>query len=310
MAVPESAASTSSSNPPGAWTRARIMVRAARVHHWLKNILVFSPTILAHSIASASILLHSAVAFLSFSLCASAGYLFNDVLDLDADRVHPTKRNRPLAAGDLSLGTTKALIAIFLLSSVALALLLPPDFLWFLALYLATTMAYSWRLKRSAIVDVLMLAGLYTMRILAGGAATETPISFWLLAFSMFLFLSLGLVKRYTELLNLISEGGTRPPGRGYAAVDLETLAQFGSASAYMAVLVLALYINSESVRVLYSNPEALWFLCPLLLYLTSRLWLLARRGQVHEDPLVFILVDSRSYILAAFAVLFLWLAI
>ena len=158
-------------------------------------------------------------------------------------------------------------------------------------------------------MDVLVLAGFYTLRIIAGGAATETLVSFWLLAFSMFLFLSLGLVKRYAELTHLVNAGSDRPPRRGYRAADIETLAQLGSASAFMSVLVLALYINSEAVLALYSNPEVIWLLCPLLLYMLGRVWLLARRGELQEDPLVFLLQDRRSQLLVLVGVLLLWTA-
>jgi len=289
--------------------RVRIFARAVRVHHWLKNVLLLVPPLMAHQLFQVPVLWRLALGFLSFSLCASGAYLLNDLRDLEADRAHPSKRLRPVASGQLPQETAKMAVPVLLIASVSLTFALPPLFMAALALYFAVTVAYSWRLKRAPLVDVLALAGLYTLRVMAGGAATGTPLSFWLLAFSMFIFLSLGLVKRYTELSNLVAQGGDRPPGRGYAAVDLEGLAQFGSASAYMAVLVLALYINSDAVLVLYSNPEVIWLLCPLLLYLLSRIWLLARRGEVHEDPLLFILGDRRTYLLAAFAILLLWLA-
>jgi 4-hydroxybenzoate polyprenyltransferase len=294
----------------GLVARRHVVVRAARLHHWLKNLLLFVPPLLAHDLFRFSILLNLGLAFLSFSLCASGAYLMNDFRDLETDRAHPTKRLRPLASGELSLESGRMLVPILLILSLSLTFFLPPLFLGVLALYFLSSVAYSWRLKRAALIDVLALAGLYTLRIIAGGVATGTPLSFWLLAFSTFVFLSLGLVKRYAELSTLVSLGGDRPPGRGYAAVDLESLAQFGSASAYISVLVLALYINSDSVRALYSNPEVIWLLCPLLLYLMSRIWLLARRGEVHEDPLLFIIEDRRTYLLAGLGVLVLWLAV
>jgi 4-hydroxybenzoate polyprenyltransferase len=287
----------------------RALVRSLRPQQWLKNLLVFAPPVLAHNFLDPTVLLRSALAFLSFSLLASGGYLLNDILDMEADRAHPVKRHRPLASGELRVRTGAVAIPVLFLLSVALALPLPRASLAILALYFVTTSAYSWVLKRAALIDVLVLAGLYTLRIIAGGAATETPLSFWLLAFSMFLFLSLGLVKRYAELSNLKGQGEGHSPRRGYGAGDLEALAQFGSSSAYLAVLVLALYINSDAVRVLYSNPQILWLLCPLLLYLMSRIWLLARRGEVNEDPLVFILEDRRTYLLAGVGGLLLWFA-
>jgi len=171
-------------------------------------------------------------------------------------------------------------------------------------------LAYSLRLKQAALVDVLTLGGLYTIRIIAGAAAVSVMPSFWLLAFSMFLFLSLALVKRFTELMTMQQQERTNSPGRDYSAVDLETLSQFGSTSAYMAVLVLALYINSEGVRDLYTYPELIWLLCPLLLYIMSRIWLLARRDKLHEDPVVFVIQDRRSQWLAVIGAILLWLAI
>jgi 4-hydroxybenzoate polyprenyltransferase len=301
--------STSSRAPATGWSRYRALFQALRPHQWMKNLLVFVPPVLAHDFLDPSILARSGLAFLSFSCLASGGYLLNDITDLEADRLHPTKRLRPFASGALPVRTGVGMIPLLLLASVALAVRLPRMFLAILALYLLVTTAYSGLLKRAALVDVLVLAGLYTLRIIAGGAATDTPISFWLLAFSMFLFLSLGLVKRYSELMQLRDRGEEHPPRRGYGSEDLEALAQFGSSSAYLSVLVLALYIDSDSVKVLYSNPRVLWLLCPLLLYLLSRIWLLARRGRVHEDPLVFILEDRLTYLLAAIGGFLLWLA-
>ena len=286
-----------------------LYIRAIRVHQWIKNSLVFVPLLLAHQITDLFALLDATIGFISFSLCASSAYLLNDLLDLEADRQHPKKRNRPLAAGEISRRATVALIPVLLVGSFALAALLPLRFLATLSLYLLLTISYSWILKRAVLVDVLVLAGLYTLRIIAGGAATSTPVSFWLLAFSMFLFLSLALVKRFGELLNLREVGGDRAVGRGYQAVDLETLTQFGTASAYLSVLVLALYVESDAVKELYARPEVIWLLCPMVLYLTSRIWLLARRGEIDEDPLLFLLSDSRSVGIALLGLFLLWVA-
>ncbi len=283
---------------------------ALRPHQWVKNTLVFIPLILAHEFDELAPLFQTGVAFLAFSLCASSVYLLNDLLDLSADRQHRHKSHRPFASGSLSLVHGVLLIPTMLVGAFAIALYLPIEFLGVLAIYYLTTLTYSLRLKRSPIVDVLALAGLYTLRLIAGAAAITVTLSFWLLAFSMFLFLSLALVKRYTEVLGLRNEGRAEAPGRGYLTVDLETLAHFGTASAYMSVLVLALYINSEKVKELYTHPEVIWLLCPIMLYLVSRIWLLARRDQLHEDPVVFALKDRASqYPLLAGAAL-LWLAI
>lgn len=285
-------------------------LKALRSHQWLKNLLVFIPLLMAHRFGDTLLLGQALLAFLAFGLCASSVYLLNDLLDLPDDRQHPTKRLRPFASGSISIINGALLIPGLLIAALALALFLPVEFVGVLALYYVITLTYSLGLKRVALVDVLTLAGLYTIRIIAGAAAVSVVPSFWLLAFSMFLFLSLALVKRFTELLMLQRQERTNSSGRDYSTIDLETLSQFGSASAYMAVLVLALYINSEAVKNLYTHPEVIWLLCPLLLYIVTRIWLLARRGEVHEDPVVFVIRDRRSQWLAVIGAILLWLAI
>jgi 4-hydroxybenzoate polyprenyltransferase len=283
--------------------------RAMRVHQWTKNLLVFVAPVMAHRLLEWETMAQAGLAFLSFSLCASSGYLFNDILDKGADREHPLKRHRPIASGALSASRAAGMIPFLLVAALVPAVLLSLKFLVVLVLYLVFTLAYSWRLKREAIIDVLVLAGLYTLRIIGGGEATSTPLSFWLLAFSMFLFLSLALVKRYAELSRLVVSGEEYMTRRGYQATDLETLGQFGTASGFLAVLVLALYINSGTILSLYSRPEVIWLLCPLLLYMISRVWLVARRGNLIEDPLVFLLGDRRSQGLILLGGLLFWLA-
>lgn len=285
-------------------------LKALRLHQWLKNLLIFIPLLMSHRFDEPLLVGQALVAFLAFGLCASSVYLLNDMLDLPDDRQHPTKRHRPFAAGSISIVNGALLIPSLLILALVLSIGLPVEFVAILALYYVTTLAYSFRLKRVALVDVLTLAGLYTARILAGGAAVSIVPSFWLLAFSMFLFLSLALVKRFTELLTLHQQERTKSLGRGYSTTDLEMLSQFGSASAYMAVLVLALYINSGAVRDLYTHPEVIWLLCPLVLYLVTRIWLLARRDELHEDPVVFVIRDRSSRWLAAIAAILLWLAV
>lgn len=244
-------------------------LKALRVHHWLKNLLVFIPLLLAHRFGDLVLVGQALLAFLAFGLCASGVYLLNDLLDLPDDRRHPTKRQRPLAAGTIPIGHGVMLIPGLLIGAFGLALFLPLEFMGMLAVYSLITLAYSLWLKGIALADVMVLAGLYVIRIIAGAAAVSVILSFWLLAFSMFLFLSLALVKRFTELLTIQQQQGTTGFGRGYRITDGETLSQFGSASAYGAVLVLALYINSGAVRDLYTHPEVIWLLCPLLLYTT-----------------------------------------
>lgn len=284
--------------------------KALRLHQWLKNLLIFAPLLAAHRFDDPALIGQALLAFLAFGLCASSVYLLNDLLDLPDDRQHPTKRQRPFAAGTVSIVHGAMLIPGLLVTAFGLASFLPPEFVAVLAFYYAVTLAYSARLKRIAVVDVLTLAGFYTLRILAGAAAVSVVPSFWLLAFSMFLFLNLALVKRYTELSTLQRQGRTGASGRGYSTADAETLSQFGSASAYMTVLVFALYINGETVRELYAHPEIIWLLLPMLLYMVTRIWLLTRRDQLHEDPLVFLIRDRQSRWLAGVGVVLFWLAI
>jgi len=286
------------------------LLKAMRLHQWLKNLLLFIPLVMAHEFGDAGTVMLVALAFLSFGLCASSVYLLNDLLDLSDDRRHATKRNRPFAAGTLSVWHGAIALPTLLVISFVLAALIRWEFFLILCVYYVTTLSYSFRLKAVGLLDVIVLAGLYTVRVIAGGAAAWVPLSFWLLAFSMFLFLSLALVKRYTELLAMKLEGKTEVSGRRYWEVDLETLAQFGSSSAFMAVMVLALYIHSEEVTELYSHPEVIWLLCPLMLYIIGRIWLLARRDQVHEDPVVFVMRDRRSQIYAMLGAILLWLAV
>ena len=282
--------------------RPKQLLRALRLHQWAKNVLIFLPLLLAHQAANLPSVLAAALAFLAFGLCASSVYVQNDLLDLEADRHHRSKRFRPFASGAFSIKSGLLLAPLLLLAAAATALLLSPAFLGVLALYFVTTFSYSLFFKQKAVIDVLMLAGLYTVRIVAGGVAVGVGLSPWLLAFSMFFFLSLAYVKRFTELRDLPLTASLR--SRGYVSGDLEGLADLGVASGYISVLVVALYINSEAVQTLYRTPAALWLLCPLLLYWLSRVWLLTRRGEMHDDPVIFALKDRNSYVIGGLAVL------
>jgi 4-hydroxybenzoate polyprenyltransferase len=281
----------------------RAWLRALRLHQWLKNLLVFLPLLTAHLMFAPAAVLHATLAFFSFCLCASGVYLLNDLIDLDADRRHPRKRLRPFAAGALPL--TAGLFAAPLLTIVAfgLALSISPLFAAVLACYYVLTLAYSFTLKRIAMLDTVVLAGLYTIRIIGGTAALHIGTSFWLLAFSMFLFLSLAMIKRHAELDALLKQGDSRSAGRGYAVDDLPLVQSLGGASGFIAVLVLALYINSTASELLYRRPQVLWLLCPLLLYWISRAWLIAHRGDMHDDPVVFAITDGTSRLLLAIAI-------
>ena len=273
------------------------LLRALRVYQWAKNLLVFVPLATAHLLLLPGAVMAAVLAFTAFSLAASAVYLANDLADLQDDRRHPVKRARPLAAGEVAIGTGAMLIVLLLAGSAALCALLPPAFGALLATYLAANLAYSLRIKRIPVVDVFVLAGLYTLRILAGAAAIAVPVSHWLLGFSLFAFLSLALVKRFVEVSNVASRDEVNVAGRGYVAGDGELLAMLGTASASLSVLVFALYITSPQVVVLYRAPALLWFAVPLLLYWMSRIWFLAHRGALHEDPLLFALHDPVSYV-------------
>jgi len=278
--------------------------RAARLHQWLKNLLLFVPLVLSHRLMEGTLFVQTLAGFVSFGLCASAVYLLNDLLDLHHDRRHPTKRNRMIASGVLPLDLAAKLVPVLLIGSVLIGLALPPAFLLVLAVYAVTTSAYSLRFKRVAVLDVLLLSGLYTIRLLAGGAAAGVYVSYWLLLFSLFFFLSLALLKRYTEINTLDAV-----PGRGYETGDDRILNQFGTASGYIAVLVLAFYINSDQIRVQYQWPEAIWLLCPVTLFWVTRAWLLAHRGQMHEDPVMFAAGDRVSYFLILLSLVILWVA-
>jgi 4-hydroxybenzoate polyprenyltransferase len=248
------------------------------------------------------------VAFVTFCLCASATYVLNDLFDLTADRHHAGKRLRLFAAGDLPLPVGLAAFPAMLGAGAFLAWQLGWGFLLVLGCYLALTTSYSWWLKRIALLDVFCLAALYTIRLIAGHQATGIVFSFWLLVFSMFIFLSLALVKRYLELVAARPQAKTIP-GRGYAPPDAAIVAMLGGTSGFLAVLVLALYVNSPEVRLLYRTPTLLLLVCPLLLYWISRVWLIAHRGQMHEDPIVFALKDKFSYVIGALTLLVVWLA-
>jgi 4-hydroxybenzoate polyprenyltransferase/phosphoserine phosphatase len=282
--------------------------KALRLHQWLKNLLVFVPAFTAHRLAEPGILPRTLLAFAAFSLCASSVYVANDLADLQADRAHRTKRLRPFAAGTLSIFAGLAAVPILVAASLALSLLVSVQFTAILALYLATTTAYTFRLKRLALVDVLCLAGLYVVRLFAGASAADVPISPWLFAFALFMFLSLALLKRVAEL-RLSEPGEQRVAGRGYAPGDLDLLRQMGISSGYLAVLVFALYVQSATVASLYRRPELLWLLCPMLLYWVSRAWLLTHRGEMHDDPVVFAARDRVSLVIGALAAVVVVLA-
>lgn len=281
---------------------ARMVLKAMRCGQWLKNLLVFAPVILAHRFLDPAVWLQALAAFFSFSCAASAIYVLNDLFDLGADQCHPRKRHRPFAAGDLPIAAGLWMIPALAAAGLALGLLLPLPFFATLLAYFALTTLYSWRLKQVAIADVLALAVLYALRIVAGSAATGIAASVWFIEFSIFLFLSLALVKRLSELRELKDNPGSDSARRerGYKVGDLPLLLAFGAASGYIAVFVFTLYLGSEKVAELYSRPRLLWIFCPLLLYWITRIWHLAWRGDIHDDPLAFASRDPQTYLVGA----------
>ena len=278
----------------GTW---RLWVKQVRIQQWLKNLLVFLPLLASHRFTDIDAVIAAVLAFLAFGLCASGVYVLNDMLDLPSDRAHVRKRLRPFAAGNLPLLHGLVAAPLLTLAGFLLAWFTSPLFALVLVAYYVMTLAYSLQLKRVVMVDVVMLAALYTVRIIGGAAAIHAALSFWLLAFSMFIFLSLAMLKRYTELADVAASGATRASGRGYDVGDLPLIQSMGAASGYLAVLVFALYINSPESLALYSYPKALWLICPLLLYWISRAWMVAHRGGMHDDPVVFAVTDRGSQV-------------
>lgn len=272
----------------------RTYLKAIRVHQWLKNILLFVPAMAAHRL-DPEILGYCLISFLSFSLCASSVYVTNDLVDLKRDRLHATKRNRPFAAGTIPILNGLLMVPALLGGSVLLGLLLWPKFLLVLGAYYLLTIAYSLTLKRQMMLDVVTLACLYGLRLIAGSAAVDVKLSSWLVAFSIFLFTSLALVKRCAELMGRKKVDLAEAAGRDYRIADLPLLEALASASGFTAVLVFSLYMKSSDVSLLYSNPPLLWFIPIILIYWISRLLLLTHRGEMHDDPVVFAGTDRVS---------------
>jgi len=270
------------------------LLRAMRPRQWLKNLLVFVPMLAGHAVGSEP-LLQSVLAFIAFSLCASSAYLLNDALDAQDDRLHPTKHKRPIAAGTLPLPVALAVSALLAPLALALSAWTDPLLLLTVALYFVTTVVYSLHLKKLLMVDIVTLAVLYSMRVLGGAAATHIEPSFWLLTFSFFLFLSLALLKRHSELFNLQRQGKEQSRGRGYTTADRPLVGTMGINSAFISVLIFVLYFNSDNVLRLYPHPAFLLGIVPLLVFWLGRLWALSFRGEVNEDPLLYVSKDRVS---------------
>ncbi|MBA3844675.1 MAG: UbiA family prenyltransferase [Actinobacteria bacterium] len=268
---------------------------AMRLHQWAKNLLVFLPLLGSHRITEIALLSSSILAFLAFGLCASSVYIVNDLMDLQSDRRHSRKRMRPFASGALSPLTGLAVGSASLIAAFWLGWYASPAFDAWLAVYLAVTLLYTFLLKRKILVDALALAALYTLRILAGGAAAGMWPGFWLLAFSIFFFLSLAFVKRYSELKVVLNEGRDRTHGRDYLITDLPLIEMLGIVSGFSAVVVMALYLNGDSVARMYPHQNIVWLTVPILLYWVTRMWVKAHRGEMHDDPVVFAVSDRLS---------------
>lgn len=281
---------------PSAW---RVWVKEARLYQWMKNLLIGVPLLTAHtfSFANAVTVLQ---AFVAFGLVASATYMLNDLLDLASDRRHPRKCRRPFAAGNLGIVEGVSGMVLMLVGGLALAACLSLHFLLALMAYLIITLSYSLYFKAYVLIDVLLLASLYTIRIVAGAIAIKVDVSSWLMAFSMFTFLSLALVKRASELVAMEKLARTGAKGRDYQLTDTQAIVSMGIAAGYLAVLVLALFVDSSSVAQNYTNPRLLWLLCPLMLYWVSRLWIKTTRGEMHDDPLLYSLRDRGSWFVFA----------
>lgn len=287
-------------------------IRVFRLHQWIKNILIFIPVLAAHKIITEEIGINLLLAFLSFSLCASSIYITNDLLDLESDRKHPRKKFRPFSSGTTPIWQGIVIAPIILVLSLFTASHVNQNFLCWLFVYFALTCAYSFGLKRLVLIDCLILAILYTLRIVAGAAAANVELSFWLLAFSVFIFLSLAFIKRCTELQIHLNSNIKKSDGRGYYVTDFSLVQQLGVTSGYAATLVLALYLNSENVIRLYGTPEIIWACIPLMLLWVSRMWLKVDRGLMHDDPIVFAVKDKASILIgilfiATFALAKIW---
>ena len=299
---------SASSSPPSGVS---IWLRALRAHQWVKNLLIFFPLLTSHRLTDWSVLAPAAIGFLACSLAASGTYLINDLFDLQADRAHPGKCRRPFAAGLLNPAAGVVAALALWIAAFAASLPLNQGARLLLAGYIVLTLAYSLRLKRWMFVDVLLLVCLYLLRIFLGGVATGITISVWLLAFSMFFFLALALVKRLTELraLERASAGGWETSAGGYQASDVQILGSLAAASAYLSVVLFALYINSPEAPLLYRQPQFLWPLCLVIIYWLSRMILMANRGQLHDDPIVFATHDRASWIIGIAVLVILYIA-
>ena len=285
-------------------------LRAMRPHQWVKNVLIFAPLILSFQFMDPELVIRALLAFIAFSLSASSLYIINDLLDIDSDRLHPKKKNRPFASGTLSMRWGIGQAIVLLVIAVVLAVYINTEFLVALVIYSVLSAAYSFKLKRVVLLDVSILAVLYTLRIIAGTFAVSLDLSYWLIIFSIFMFTSLAMIKRVSELYNLMLQDKEKVEGRGYVVKDREIILALGSASGFVSILVFALYIHDPLIVQRYTQPEWLWLIVPALLYWIGRVWIIAHRGQMDEDPIVFALHDKLSYAILVFIAIGVFMAL
>ena len=285
-------------------------LRAMRPHQWVKNVLIFAPLILSFQFMDPELVIRALLAFIAFSLSASSLYIINDLLDIDSDRLHPKKKNRPFASGTLSMRWGIGQAIVLLVIALVLAVYINTEFLVALIIYSVLSAAYSFKLKRVVLLDVSILAVLYTLRIIAGTFAVSLDLSYWLIIFSIFMFTSLAMVKRVSELYNLMLRDKEKVEGRGYVVKDREIILALGSASGFVSILVFALYIHDPLIVHRYTQPEWLWLIVPALLYWIGRVWIIAHRGQMDEDPIVFALHDKLSYAILVFIAIGVFMAL
>ena len=267
------------------------------MHHWTKNVLVFVPLLMSHQIHDSRRVVAAVIVFASFCLASSATYIFNDIIDLPYDRTHRSKRRRPLSAGEMTIPAAGTLMIICALLGLTIAWFLGLETFFIILLYLALTTLYTLVIKRVLMADVVLLAAFYSLRVIAGGAATDIVVSRWLLAFSSFLFMSIALAKRYSDLARAEENNEEPPGGRNYTPSDRHVFLSLGTATGMISVLVFALYLNSSQVATLYRTTDPLWFVCALLIYWIGRMWLMAHRGEIHDDPIVTAVTDPASYV-------------
>lgn len=278
-------------------------IKQIRVYQWVKNLLIFIPLLLAHKADPAKFLIGIA-AFFAFSFASSSIYILNDLLDLEADRKHPRKKYRPIASGNFKIKTAFLISPVLFIAGLTLGWFISYKFFFVLLFYVVLTNSYSFSLKKIYITDIIVLSILYTLRIISGAEAMDVNVSPWLLAFSIFLFLSLATVKRYTELLTMKSQNREKASGRGYYVADIELIRTIGPSAGMMSILVLALYVSSPEVKMLYHNPDMLYLTCPFFLFWVLRIWFKAHRGEMHDDPIIFTAKDKFSWLIGAIMLL------